>query len=74
MLGISGGESSWRAGKGWLFRLMMAALVGVVMDFADAMILVMSVPNLEGVYLLAPVIKSELQQYLGKRRSCEVRN
>ena len=41
---------------------MMAALVGVVMGFADAMILVMSVPNLEGVYLLAPVIKSELQQ------------
>lgn len=35
---------------------MMAALVGVVMDFADAMILVMSVPNLVGVYLLAPVI------------------
>jgi len=34
-----------------------------VMDFADAMILAMSLPNLIGVYLLAPVVKRELKTY-----------
>ncbi len=29
-LNITGGEASWLAGKGWLFGLIMAALVGVV--------------------------------------------
>jgi alanine or glycine:cation symporter, AGCS family len=48
--------------------------LGVVMDFSDAMILVMSVPNLIGIYLLAPVIKRELNQYLGRVRSGEARN
>ena len=34
-----------------------------VMDFADAMILAMALPNLIGVYLLAPVVKRELREY-----------
>src|SRR6056297_2773175 len=34
-----------------------------VMNFADAMILAMSVPNLIGVYLLTPVVKRELAAY-----------
>lgn len=34
-----------------------------VMDFADAMILAMALPNLIGVYLLAPVVKRELKAY-----------
>lgn len=34
-----------------------------VMDFADAMILAMALPNLIGVYLLAPVVKRELRNY-----------
>ncbi len=48
--------------------------LAVVMDFADAMILVMAVPNMIGVYLLAPVIRRELIQYLAKVRSGEARN
>jgi len=48
--------------------------LGVVMDFADAMILVMAVPNLIGVYLLAPVIKRELTSYMARVRTGEVRN
>ncbi len=48
--------------------------LAVVMDFADAMILVMAVPNMIGVYLLAPVIRRELAQYLAKVRSGEARN
>lgn len=34
-----------------------------VMDFADAMILAMALPNLVGVYLLAPVVKREFKAY-----------
>lgn len=34
-----------------------------VMDFADAMVLAMSLPNLVGVYLLAPVVKREFAGY-----------
>ncbi|MBW3549396.1 MAG: alanine:cation symporter family protein [Proteobacteria bacterium] len=48
--------------------------LGVVMDFSDAMILVMSVPNLIGVYLLAPVIRRELGDYLRRLNSGEIRN
>jgi AGCS family alanine or glycine:cation symporter len=34
-----------------------------VMNFADAMILALALPNLIGVYLLAPVVKRELKEY-----------
>jgi alanine or glycine:cation symporter, AGCS family len=51
-----------------------SANLGVVVDFSDAMILVMSVPNLIGVYLLAPVVKRELASYLARVRSGEVRD
>ncbi|WP_407351458.1 alanine/glycine:cation symporter family protein [Luteimonas sp. R10] len=48
--------------------------LGVVMDFSDAMILVMSVPNLIGVYLLAPVVRREVEHYLARVRGGEIRN
>ncbi|MDH5821525.1 alanine/glycine:cation symporter family protein [Luteimonas sp. RD2P54] len=51
-----------------------SANLGVVMDFSDAMILVMSVPNLIGVYLLAPVVRREVEHYLQRVRSGEIRN
>jgi AGCS family alanine or glycine:cation symporter len=51
-----------------------SANLGVVVDFSDAMILVMSVPNLIGVYLLAPVVRRELASYMTRVRSGEVRN
>src|SRR5690606_17574558 len=50
-----------------------SANLAVVVDFSDAMILVMSVPNLIGVYLLAPVVRRELASYLARVRSGEVR-
>lgn len=40
-----------------------------VMDFADAMVLAMAVPNLIGVYLLAPVVKRELTGYWADYRA-----
>ncbi|WP_330969090.1 alanine/glycine:cation symporter family protein [Lysobacter sp. A3-1-A15] len=51
-----------------------SANLGVVVDFSDAMILVMSVPNLIGVYLLAPLIRRELASYMARVRSGEVQN
>lgn len=35
-----------------------------VLDFADALIFVMAIPNLIGLYVLAPEIKADLQAYL----------
>ena len=44
-----------------------------VMDFADAMILAMSLPNLIGVYLLAPVVKRELKKYWSAYKAGELK-
>jgi hypothetical protein len=43
-----------------------------VIGFSDAMIFAMSIPNLIGVYLLAPVVKRELNTYRGKLRTGEI--
>ncbi len=44
-----------------------------VMDFADAMLLAMAVPNLIGVYLLAPVVKRELNAYWNDYKSGQLK-
>lgn len=38
--------------------------LGAVLDFSDAMVFIVALPNVLGLYLLAPVIKHELQEYL----------
>ncbi len=38
--------------------------LGAVIDFSDAMIFAMVVPNIIGVVILAPVIKKELKRYM----------
>jgi len=42
-----------------------------VIDFSDAAIFAMSIFNIIGLYLLMPVVKAELQKFLGKVRSGE---
>jgi AGCS family alanine or glycine:cation symporter len=37
--------------------------LGAVLDFSDAMVFVIAVPNIIGLYLLAPVLKKELRGY-----------
>jgi AGCS family alanine or glycine:cation symporter len=37
--------------------------LGAVLDFSDAMVFVIAVPNIIGLYLLAPTIKRELKEY-----------
>jgi len=43
-----------------------AASLGNVIDFSDAMIFAMMVPNMIGLFILAPRVKEELDKYLTK--------
>jgi len=40
-----------------------------ILDFADALIFVMAIPNLIGLYILAPEIKRDLEAYWAKRQN-----
>lgn len=40
--------------------------LGAVLDFSDAMVFLVAVPNVIGLYVLAPVIKKELHAYQAK--------
>jgi AGCS family alanine or glycine:cation symporter len=44
-----------------------------VLEFSDMMILTMAVPNLIGVFILSNVIYRELQKYIAKLKSGEIR-
>jgi AGCS family alanine or glycine:cation symporter len=48
-----------------------AASLQAVIDFADAMVFSMLVPNMIGLYLLAPKVKEELKRYLNAIRKQE---
>ncbi len=47
--------------------------LGAVLDFSDAMLFAMSLPNVIGLYLLAPVVKRELAGFMAKLRSGEIK-
>ena len=47
--------------------------LGNVIDFSDSMIFSMSLANILGLYILAPVIKKELEEYWQKLQSGEVK-
>jgi AGCS family alanine or glycine:cation symporter len=44
-----------------------------VTDFSDAMIFAMSFPNIIGLYILAPEVKCDLQSYLARLKSGEIK-
>lgn len=48
-----------------------ASSLGSVIDFSDAMIFAMLVPNMIGLFILAPKVRDELKNYLGKIKSIE---
>ncbi len=48
--------------------------LGPVIDFSDAMIFIMAIPNVIGLYLLMPVVRHELAAYEERRRTGEVRS
>ena len=43
--------------------------LSAILDFADALIFVMAIPNLLGLYIMAPEIKADLTEYWEKRRA-----
>lgn len=55
----------WRVS--FLFFVIIGSSVslGNVIDFADAMFLSMAIPNIVGLYLLAPELKRDVKSYLG---------
>ena len=43
------------------------------MYFIDAMVFLIAIPNIIGLYLLKPLVKREVNQYLEKIRSGEIK-
>jgi len=50
-----------------------AAQLGPVIDFSDAAIFAMAVVNIIGLYFLMPIVKRELEGYMSRLRSGEIR-
>lgn len=50
-----------------------AANLGPVIDFSDAAIFAMAVVNIIGLYALMPIVKNELNSYLSRLQSGEIR-
>ena len=50
-----------------------AANLGPVIDFSDAAIFAMAVVNIVGLYFLMPVVKRELESYLSRLKSGEIK-
>lgn len=47
--------------------------LGSIVDIADALLFIMAIPNLIGVYLLMPVVKRKLVLYQARLRSGEIK-
>ncbi|MDP5065032.1 MAG: alanine:cation symporter family protein, partial [Haliea sp.] len=47
--------------------------LSAVLDFADAMIFLIAVPNIIGLYLYAPEVKRDVADYMRRLRAGEVR-
>ena len=57
-----------------LFIVIGASMdLGAVIDFSDAMLFTMSIPNIIGLYLLIPVVKRELANYRADLQAGRVR-
>lgn len=50
-----------------------AIQLGAILDFSDALVFVICIPNLLGLYLLAPMMKRELNDYFARVQSGEIK-
>ena len=62
------GESTWASGGFKLVFCLFVALgcsiqLDAILDFSDALIFLICVPNIIGLYMLAPVVRRELHRY-----------
>lgn len=56
-----------------LFIVVGAAIkLDAILDFADALIFVMAIPNLIGLYIMGPEVKQDLKIYWAKRKGLQV--
>jgi len=44
-----------------------------VLDFSDALVFLVALPNIIGLYILAPIVKKELVGYQARLKSGEIR-
>ena len=57
-----------------VFVVIGAAMeLGPVIDFSDAAIFAMAVVNIIGLYFLMPIVKDELDSYLSRLKSGQIR-
>ena len=73
------GESAWAENIFKVFFCIFIALgctinLTAVLDFSDAVIFVVALPNILGLYILAPAIKKELANYHNRLKSGEIKN
>ncbi len=63
-----------------LFKLIFCGFIALgcmiqltaVLDFSDAMVFLIAVPNILGLYLFAPEVKREIAQYIERVREGDV--
>jgi len=46
--------------------------LGPILDISDALVFLICVPNILGLYVLSPIVKRELDTYMGKIKSGEI--
>lgn len=46
--------------------------LGAILDISDALVFVICVPNILGLYVLAPLVKRELRSYFERLDSGEI--
>ena len=47
--------------------------LGPLLDFSDAFVFLICVPNILGLYFLAPIVKREMESYLARIESGEIK-
>jgi AGCS family alanine or glycine:cation symporter len=47
--------------------------LGAVLDFSDLMVLGMAFPNVLGLYFLAPIVRKEMQSFVARVKSGEIK-
>ena len=73
------GESVWAENIFKIFFCIFIALgcminLSAVLEFSDALIFIVALPNILGLYILAPIIKNELTSYQRRLKSGEIKN
>jgi AGCS family alanine or glycine:cation symporter len=73
------GESVWAENIFKIFFCIFIARgcminLSAVLEFSDALIFIVALPNILGLYILAPIIKIELTSYQKRLKSGEIKN